>query len=138
MNSTSITPGTSSVTSIVYLDDSDLALDAVKDGLEPLGFAVTTHRNPVTIYAALTTVAPDLLLVDANMPTLDGKTICALVRRHLKSLPVAIFSADHPEDLEALVAACGADGYIVKSGDYPAIAANIRAIISGKRGTAPR
>jgi DNA-binding response OmpR family regulator len=119
---------------IVYLDDSELALDAVKDGLEPLGFAVTTHRNPVTIYAALTAVAPDLLLLDANMPTLDGRTICALVRRHLKSLPVAIFSAQHPEDLQALVASCGADGYIVKSGDYDAIAADIRAIIAARRG----
>ena len=38
---------------IVYLDDSELALEAVKDGLEPLGFAVITHRNPLTIYAAL-------------------------------------------------------------------------------------
>jgi DNA-binding response OmpR family regulator len=123
---------------IVYLDDSELALEAVKDGLEPLGFAVTTHRNPVTIYAALTAVAPRLLLVDANMPTLDGKTICALVRRHLKTLPVAIFSAQHPEDLQALVATCGADGYIVKSGDYQAIADGIRSIIAVRQaGTTP-
>ena len=95
---------------IVYLDDSDVSLEAVKDGLEACGLHVTTHRNPVTIYAALASVKPSLLLLDANMPTLDGKTICALVKRHLPKLPIALFSSLSAEELQALVRQCGADG----------------------------
>jgi DNA-binding response OmpR family regulator len=117
---------------IVYLDDSDVSLEAVKDGLEAEGLQVTTHRNPVTIYAALASVKPSLLLLDANMPTLDGKTICALVKRHLPKLPIALFSSLSAPELEALVRQCGADGYIVKSGDYVRVAQDIRAIIAKK------
>ena len=114
---------------IVYLDDSELALDAVKDGLEPHGFAVITHRNPVTIYAALARAHPALLLLDANMPTLDGRTICGLVKRHMKTLPIVLFSSLSPEELQALVSQCGADGYITKGGDYPRIAAELGRLI---------
>ena len=119
---------------IVYLDDSDVSLEAVKDGLEAQGLQVTTHRNPVTIYAALASVKPSLLLLDANMPTLDGKTICALVKRHLPKLPIALFSSLSATELEALVRQCGADGYIQKSGDYLRVAQDIRAIVARKGG----
>jgi DNA-binding response OmpR family regulator len=118
---------------IVYLDDSEVSLEAVKDGLETCGLHVTTHRNPVTIYAALASVKPALLLLDANMPTLDGKTICALVKRHLPKLPIVLFSSLSAEELQALVRQCGADGYIVKSGEYPQLAAAIRKIIARKQ-----
>lgn len=116
----------SAPTTIVYLDDSEVALDAVKDGLAPLGFEVVTHRNPLTIYASLARVRPALLLLDANMPTLDGRTICGLVKRHMKTLPIVLFSSLSPQDLAALVAECAADGYIVKGDDYPRIAAELR------------
>ena len=114
---------------IVYVDDSELALEAVKDGLEPYGFAVITHRNPVTIYAALARAHPALLLLDANMPTLDGRTICGLVKRHMKTLPIVLFSSLSPEELQALVAQCGADGYITKGADYDRIATELRRLI---------
>ena len=39
------------------------------------------------------------------MPTLDGRTICALVKRHMKALPIVLFSSLSPEELKALVAA---------------------------------
>jgi DNA-binding response OmpR family regulator len=122
---------------IVYLDDSELALDAVKDGLQPYGFAVITHRNPVTIYAALARAHPALLLLDANMPTLDGRTICALVKRHMKTLPIVLFSSLSADELKALVAQCGADGYITKSGDYDRIAAELTRLVPHRRRTPP-
>jgi DNA-binding response OmpR family regulator len=123
--------------SIVYLDDSELALEAVKDGLEPHGFMVITHRNPVTIYAALARVHPALLLLDANMPTLDGRTICALVKRHMRTLPIVLFSSLSPDELGALVPQCGADGYITKSGDYARIAAELSRFIPARGRPAP-
>ena len=118
---------------IVYLDDSELALEAVKDGLEPLGFEVTTHRNPLTIHQALGRARPQLLLLDAHMPTVTGKVICGDVRKRMKELPIALFSALEAIQLQAMVTDCGADGYIAKSGDYPAIAAAIRRIIDARK-----
>ena len=114
---------------ILYLDDSEIALEAVKEGLERLGIDVTTHRNPLTIYAALRAKQPSLLLVDANMPTLDGRTICTLVKKHMPKLPIVLFSSLAPADLKAMVEQCGADGYIEKSGNYTRIAADIRRVI---------
>jgi DNA-binding response OmpR family regulator len=113
---------------IVYLDDSELSLEAVQDGLEPLGIDVTIHRDPLTIEAALARSAPALLLLDAHLPTLDGKAICELVRQHQPDLPIALFSAQAPESLRALTADCGAQGYIVKSDRFEEIAEQIRGL----------
>jgi DNA-binding response OmpR family regulator len=120
---------TSSRFGILYLDDSDVSLEAVKEGLTPLGIDVTTHRNPLTIYAALASSKPALLLLDANMPTLDGRTICTLVKKHMSKLPIVIFSSLAATELAKMVAECGADGYIVKSGSYTRIAADLRRVI---------
>jgi DNA-binding response OmpR family regulator len=124
--------------SIVYLDDSEVSLEAVKAGLETLDFAVTTHRNPLTIYATLRSARPELLLLDANMPTLDGKTICSLVKRHLPTLPIVIFSSLDPAELTTIVAQCGADGYIVKTEHYARIAADVRRTIVRYRALAEK
>ena len=121
-------------TRIVYLDDSELSLEALKDGLEPLGFEVTTHRNPLTIYRALDSARPELLLLDAQMPTVQGKVICGEVKRRMKQLPIALFSSLGAAELQVLVDDCGADGYIAKTGDFPAIAAEIRRIIARRPG----
>ena len=124
--------------SIVYLDDSEVSLEAVKEGLAALDFDVTTHRNPLTIYAVLRSAKPDLLLLDANMPTLDGKTICSLIKRHLPGLPIVIFSSLDPGELATIVAQCGADGYIVKTAHYARIAADIRRTIVRYRAAADK
>jgi DNA-binding response OmpR family regulator len=118
--------------SIVYVDDSEVSLEAVKDGLAEFEFDVTTHKNPLTIYGVLSAVKPSLLLLDANMPTLDGKTICSLVKQHVPDLPIVIFSSLEAERLKAIVAQCGADGYIEKSGNFRRLAADIRRIIIRK------
>jgi len=118
--------------SIVYVDDSEVSLEAVKDGLAEFEFDVTTHKNPLTIYGVLSAVKPSLLLLDANMPTLDGKTICSLVKQHVPELPIVIFSSLDAERLKAIVAQCRADGYIEKSGNFRHLAADVRRIIIRK------
>jgi DNA-binding response OmpR family regulator len=118
--------------SIVYVDDSEVSLEAVKDGLAEFEFDVTTHKNPLTIYSVLSAVKPSLLLLDANMPTLDGKTICSLVKQHVPELPIVIFSSLDAERLKSIVAQCRADGYIEKSGNFRRLAADVRRIIIRK------
>jgi len=113
---------------IVYLDDSELALEAVQDGLEPLGIDVTPHRDPLTIGTALAQCEPALLLLDAHLPALEGKVICRQVKQQRPDLPIALFSAQGAETLRALTADCGADGYIVKSDRFDEIAEQIRGL----------
>jgi len=98
----------------------------VKDGLEPLGIDVTTHRDPLTIGAALAHSDAALLLLDAHLPTLEGKVICQMVRQQRPDLPIALFSAQEAESLRVLTADCGATGYIVKSDRFDEIAQQIR------------
>jgi DNA-binding response OmpR family regulator len=122
---------------IIYLDDSDLALETVKDGLEPLGIDVTTHRDPFTIGAAVAESNPALLLLDAHLPALDGRAICRLVRQQRPDLPIALFSAQEAESLRAMSADCGASGYIVKSDRFEQIAADIRRMALPATGARP-
>jgi DNA-binding response OmpR family regulator len=122
---------------ILYLDDSDLSLEAVKDGLAPLDIDVTTHGDPLTIGAALLDSDPALLLLDAHIPTMDGKAICDLVRRNWPRLPIVLFSSEAPESLRTLMADCGADGFIVKSAQFERIAEEIRRMAGATTDEAP-
>lgn len=70
--------------------------------------------------AAGTARAPDLVLLDLNLPRIDGKQVLARVAAdaRLHRLPLAVLTtSDAPEDRRACFA-LGADAYVVKPFDF--------------------
>ena len=67
-----------------------------------------------------TNLTPGLILIDLNMPKIDGKESLKLIRNNpqLKHIPIVIFSTSNNEDDISSSYSLGANAYIVKPNDF--------------------
>ena len=68
---------------ILVVDDTTTNLDLLEDLLSMEGYAVRPVPSGALALQAATAVPPDLILLDINMPKMDGYEVC----RHLKADP---------------------------------------------------
>lgn len=75
---------------IACIDDSQTVLDAIKLFLDGNTFSVVTINDPVKALMQIMRSKPDLVLLDVEMPNLDGYELCSLLRRHsdFKKTPI--------------------------------------------------
>lgn len=102
---------------VLIVDDAALVRLYYRDILERAGFHVHEALNGLEGLEKLLTAAFDLLIVDVNMPQMDGMTFIDAVRRLQMpwcSTPVLVTSTEAaPKDIEAARKA-GANFYQVK------------------------
>lgn len=103
---------------ILVVDDSEICRETVRYVLQARGYEVVTLDSPFSFGSAITQSKPDLVLVDANMPALQGdKLVAVALQNGLCSCPI-VFHSDRPaEELQMLVRSSGATGYIRKTSD---------------------
>lgn len=86
-----------SETAVLVVDDDDWVRDLVETVLLDEGYRVCTAANGRAALAALATERPDIVLMDVNMPHLDGLSACRILRGdrddRTANLPVVIMSA---------------------------------------------
>ena len=66
---------------VAVVDDSPLALEMTRRALEQGGFAVVTASTIAELEAVFAREAPDLLLVDVNMPEMYGDDVVMVLKR---------------------------------------------------------
>ncbi|UKO99127.1 response regulator [Nostoc sp. UHCC 0870] len=79
-----------SLYTIACIDDSQTVLNSIKSFLDENVFAVVTINDPVKALMQILRCKPDLILLDVEMPNLDGYELCSLLRRHsaFKNTPI--------------------------------------------------
>lgn len=99
---------------VVIEDDRDIA-DAVSYALDRAGFSVRVARTGEEGLDAVRKGA-DLVLLDLNLPGMDGMEVCRMLRRQPGSThtPILIVSARGEEVDRVLGLEMGADDYLVK------------------------
>jgi two-component system chemotaxis response regulator CheY len=108
---------------ILVVDDASLVRLYYRTTLEAAGFQVEEAMNGLEALEKLLTFTVDLMIVDINMPQMDGLTFLQTVRqkedRAIASIPALVTSTESAEaDFDAARAA-GANYYLVKSIDQP-------------------
>jgi two-component system chemotaxis response regulator CheY len=102
---------------ILVVEDAGLVRRYYRGILESAGYVVDEALNGMEAMERLLQEAPDLLIVDINMPQMDGLSFVRQLRRKpgaLGAIPALIASTEAgPEDRNAAVAA-GANFYLVK------------------------
>jgi CheY-like chemotaxis protein len=80
---------------ILVVDDDEDILDLVALALELHGYAVETAEHGQVALERLARTPADLILLDLNMPVMDGRRFCEEKRRRpeLDSIPLALMSA---------------------------------------------
>lgn len=109
-------PAKSIEAKIMILDDDLLMLRLLRHLLQPWGFQVTTLNHPQTIWQDLETVMPDLLVLDVQIPDIDGIELCQQLRNHetWAWLPILFLTGSRDADTIQQIFAAGADDYISK------------------------
>lgn len=80
---------------------------------------------------------PHMILMDVDMPTLDGITATRLIRGCAKEMKVLMLSV-HDEDTRIVAAVeAGASGYILKDADHAEFLRIIRGTLAGEEVTSP-
>jgi DNA-binding response OmpR family regulator len=102
-------------TVLVADDDADI-LRFVEINLRLEGFEVVTARDGPDALAKVVAVRPDLVLLDVQMPGIDGYTICSRIRADasLAAVPVVIVTANYGSTEVEAAHRAGADDFLVK------------------------
>ncbi len=100
--------------------------------MEMEGFEVATAADGEEGLRAVTSFAPDIMLLDVMMPKLDGFQVLKSMREQAatRDLPVILLSANaSPEDEQAGIAA-GADEYMTKPFDPPDLIVRVKRLLA--------
>jgi len=102
---------------ILIIDDEPFMLDAAARVLRTAGHEVHTCEHWAEAAHVIRTTRPHIILLDYNMPALNGDNVCSILKRTAADVipPVFIHSSEPEGELARIVARCGADGYIRKS-----------------------
>ncbi len=119
---------------VLVVDDSASALEFAAMALEDEGYEVDTAINVAEMVACVQRRKPDLVLVDVNMPELQGHDLVPFLRDvyGIKS-PVMLFSDTEEPKLAELAQKAGADGFVRKDPDPTKLVSRVSALIDGKR-----
>jgi DNA-binding response OmpR family regulator/HPt (histidine-containing phosphotransfer) domain-containing protein len=101
---------------LLLVDDDPIFLQTVRGQLQASGFDVTTLSDPRQFWSVLEQVTPDVLLLDVQMPQINGFELCAKLRAvtHWQTLPVMFLSILGDAQTQHQAFAVGADDYLAK------------------------
>lgn len=113
----------------VLIVEDDLALsDVVSFTLRRAGFAIVTAYNGRAALEGYLAERPDLVLLDLNLPKLDGLEVCRRIRA-LDQTPIIMLSARSDDEDVVKGLELGADDYIVKPFSPSQLVARVRAVL---------
>ena len=110
---------------IFLIDDSEVVLDVARHTLREAGFDVETSDNPLAAARPIGKFRPDLVLVDIQMPSIQGDVVASLLRTHLPNLVILLHSDLPEEELKERAHAAGANGYLRKTSDRASFVAQV-------------
>lgn len=102
---------------VMLVDDDAMTLSALSNLLHPLGLEVTSLQHPEQFWQTLSKAQPDVLVMDLEMPNLNGAELCRGVRQtsEWRHLPILMVTAHTDETSIQAAFAAGADDFIRKS-----------------------
>ncbi|NDJ20503.1 response regulator [Nostoc sp. B(2019)] len=101
---------------IMVVDDDPQILTIIEESLKPLGFHLKTLENPQKFWDIMTKFSPDLLILDVEMPHINGIELCQTVRNDpsWKFLPVMFLVDNLEANIVEQIFAIGADDCVSK------------------------
>jgi DNA-binding response OmpR family regulator len=113
---------------LVVEDEKDMA-SAIAEGLGDKGYAVDIANDGAEALEIFEINRYDLLLLDLNLPKIDGLEVCRKIRAAGSPTGILILTArSSPNDCVTGLDV-GADDYITKPFNFPELLARIRAVL---------
>jgi DNA-binding response OmpR family regulator len=118
---------------ILVVDDEPKIVKLARDYLERGGFQVIAAEDGSTALAAARREKPDLIVLDLNLPEMDGLDVCRALRRE-SDVPIIMLTA-RVEEMDRLIGLeLGADDYITKPFSPRELVARVRTVLRRVQG----
>jgi DNA-binding response OmpR family regulator len=117
---------------IVVVDDDETIGAAVRELLEPDGFAIDCPSDPRVALVDTLREVPDLVILDVNMPEMSGWEFCAILRRQsaTRELPI-LFLTGRTEVKDRITAMqLGGSDYLAKPFGAVELRKKVRALLN--------
>jgi len=113
---------------ILVVDDDKDIVQTIKGNLELDGYEVLTASDGHSCLQIAREQRPDLIILDLNLPDIDGIKACQIMRREY-DFPIIMLTAREGVADKVLGLECGADDYIVKPFNSLELSARIKSIL---------
>lgn len=119
---------------IFIADDHQILIDGIISFFNELkGFEVIGHANDgINLLRDIAVKTPDVILLDLNMPKLDGISTLKKLKENYPNIKVIILSNYHQTQLIKETKLLGANGYVLKNGSKSDLLNAIETTQSGK------
>ncbi|HET9921115.1 MAG TPA: response regulator transcription factor [Ktedonobacteraceae bacterium] len=109
-------------------DEIDIAT-ALTRGMRQQGYAVDAVEDGQQALEQVAITDYDLLILDLNLPTMDGLEVCRRLRRSHSTLPILMLTARSQPQERVIGLDTGADDYLVKPFHFAELLARVRALL---------
>lgn len=113
---------------ILVVDDEPKIVKLARDYLEKAGFQVLAAGTGPDALAMFRRERPSLVLLDLNLPGMDGLDVCRIMRRE-SDVPIIMLTARVEETDQLIGLELGADDYVTKPFSPRTLVARIRAVL---------
>ena len=114
---------------ILVVEDDEQVSDVVVYMLEKHGFGVTLAADGKAGLRAFRQVAPDLVILDLNLPHIPGKELFGMLRQERPDVPVIMLTCQSDDVDRILGLELGADDYVTKPFNAAELMARVRAVL---------
>jgi two-component system response regulator PrrA len=121
---------------VLVVDDDPDVLASLERGLRLSGFDVSTAVDGAEALRSATETRPDAIVLDINMPVLDGVSVVTALRAMDNDVPVCVLSARSSVDDRVAGLEAGADDYLVKPFVLQELVARVKALLRRRGATA--
>jgi type II secretory ATPase GspE/PulE/Tfp pilus assembly ATPase PilB-like protein/CheY-like chemotaxis protein len=120
---------------ILLVDDEDALRRVMRDLLARDGYEVVEARTGIEALDQVDRHAPDVVVLDLNLPGLDGYSVLAELRSRpaTRDIPVIVLTAKGDEDNEVRVFELGADDFLSKPFRAKALTKRLEVILARRK-----
>src|SRR5690625_5002417 len=113
---------------ILLIEDDVSLFHEIEERLSQWSYTIHGVTDFEHVMTDFTTVKPDLVMIDIQLPKFDGFHWCRMIRAH-SSVPIIFLSSrDHPNDM-VMAMQFGADDYVQKPFHFDVLIAKIQALL---------
>ena len=115
----------------LVVDDNQLAATTIAEALDLLGYETEVAYGSRPAIESLAHRLPDVILLDINMPGLDGIEVCRYLRRDPRTarIPIIAISVEAQEETMAQARKAGVDAFLPKPIDMDALEETLKRIL---------
>ena len=124
---------------VLLAEDFEDARELYRDYLEFSGFSVLTANNGREAIEQAETVQPDIILMDASMPVLDGWQATRQIKHHptTRHIPVVALTAHAFDDARREADDVGCDAFVTKPCLPDDLVVKVRAVLDSRKKKKP-